>query len=53
MKNLTKQDLTDAILDLSALIQVAARREGSGKVAEIKALRARRAEFCDELASRA
>jgi len=42
---LTETDIKDAIADLKALIREAASRKGSGKIAEIKALRERKQHF--------
>jgi len=50
--DLTKTDLLDAIADLKGMIQVAARRPGSGKVAEIADYRFRKMVFEAELATR-
>jgi len=48
---MTKRDITDAIADLKALIrQTAQDRTRKGKIAEIKALRARKQEFEAKLA---
>jgi len=52
LTHFSKTDLLDAIADLKGMIQVAARRPGSGKVAEIADYRFRKMVFEAELATR-